>query len=69
MQKTIISDTSCLILLDNIGEPRILHLLFEEIIITSTIAKEFGEKLPKWVKIIDPKNKNSISLKLYLLEI
>ncbi len=57
MQKTIVSDTSRLILLDNIGELRILHLLFGEIIITSTIAKEFGEKLPKWIKVIDPKNK------------
>ena len=57
MQKTIISDTSCLILLDKIGELQILNLLFGEIIITSVIAQEFGEKLPKWIKIIDPENK------------
>ena len=64
MQKTIIADTSCLILLENIGELKILHLLFGEIIITSTIAKEFGEKLPKWIKIVDPENKTYQNLLL-----
>jgi predicted nucleic acid-binding protein len=34
MQKTIISDTSCLILLDKIGELDLLHGLFKTLIIT-----------------------------------
>ena len=57
MQKTIISDTSCLILLDKIGELNLLHKLFGNVIITSVIAKEFGKNIPKWISVIDPKNK------------
>lgn len=34
MQKTILSDTSCLILLDKIGELELLHKVFGEILIT-----------------------------------
>jgi predicted nucleic acid-binding protein len=58
MQKTIISDTSCLILLDKIGEINILHKLFGEIIITSIIADEYGKHLPDWIKIVNVENKN-----------
>ena len=56
MLKTIISDTSCLILLNKIGELNILKLVYGEVIITSIIAKEYGEPLPLWIKILDPKN-------------
>jgi predicted nucleic acid-binding protein len=58
MQKTIISDTSCLILLDKISALEILKTLFGEIIITPVIAEEFATKLPDWIKIKDVKNKN-----------
>ena len=40
MQQTIISDTSCLILLDNIGELSLLNQLFGNIITTPEVAKE-----------------------------
>ncbi len=56
MQKIIIADTSCLILLNKIGELEILSKLFKEITITSLIKKEFNEPLPKWIKVINPKN-------------
>jgi len=46
MQKTIISDTSCLILLDNIGELELLKNIFGTIITTTDIANEFGNPLP-----------------------
>jgi len=49
--KTIISDTSCLIILSNIGELSLLQKVYGEIITTSIIADEFGEPLPDWIKI------------------
>ena len=54
MQKTIVSDTSCLILLEKIGELDILRQVYTEITITSVIALEFGSNLPEWIKIEDP---------------
>jgi predicted nucleic acid-binding protein len=43
MHKTIISDTSCLILLDKIGELDILNKLFGAITTTNEVAEEFGQ--------------------------
>lgn len=57
MQSAIISDTSCLILLDNIGELEILHKLFGRIITTNEVVNEFGNLLPNWVDILEPLNK------------
>ena len=57
MQRIIISDTSCLIILDKIGETGILKKLYEQISITSTIAQEFGQALPDWISIQDATNK------------
>jgi predicted nucleic acid-binding protein len=51
MQKTIISDTSCLILLEKIGELALLHQLFGTIITTPEVAAEFGSTLPIWFEI------------------
>jgi len=58
MHKTIISDTSCLILLEKIGELDILHKLFGTIITTSEVAEEFGQTLPSWFELRQPTNKN-----------
>jgi predicted nucleic acid-binding protein len=57
MQKIIISDTSCLILLEKIGALHFLHYLFGQVIITKEIAEEFSLELPDWFKIEQPKNK------------
>lgn len=51
MHKTIISDTSCFIILSKIGELDLLKKLYGQIITTSDIAEEFGELLPDWVII------------------
>jgi predicted nucleic acid-binding protein len=56
LSATIVSDSSCLILLTNIGELDILEKLYGEIIITSIIALEYKLSLPSWIKIMDPKN-------------
>jgi predicted nucleic acid-binding protein len=57
MQKVIISDTSCLILLGKIGELNLLNKLFGQIIITQDIAREFKKELPDWFTIVEPTNK------------
>ena len=62
MPKTIISDTSCLILLDKIGELEILNKLFGTIITTPEVAEEFGQPLPSWFEIKKPKDKNYQSI-------
>lgn len=58
MRKAIISDTSCLILLDKIGELDLLHKLFGTIITTNEVAAEFGLQLPPWIEIKGTKDKN-----------
>ena len=57
MQRIIVSDTSCLILLHKIGLITLLKSLFGKITITSTISKEFENKLPDFISIEDPKDK------------
>ena len=63
--KLIISDTSCVITLSNIGELDLLRLLYKKIVTTPEIAAEFGESLPDWVEVISVSDK----AKLELLEI
>jgi predicted nucleic acid-binding protein len=55
MPKTIISDTSCFIVLNKIGHLDLLQKLYGTIITTSIIASEFGP-LPDWVEIKDPQD-------------
>jgi len=52
----IIADTSCFILLDNIGELNLLKYLFGKVVTTTIIAKEFGQPLPEWVEVRAVKN-------------
>jgi predicted nucleic acid-binding protein len=51
MPKTVISDTSTLILFQKIDEFILLQKVYVELITTPEIAKEFGEVLPDWIKI------------------
>ena len=62
MHKTIISDTSCLILLDKIGELEILNKLFGVITTTTEVANEYGQELPSWFEIKQPSDKNYQSI-------
>ena len=64
---TIISDTSCLILLSKIGELNILHTMFGNVAITKTIADEFGDDLPEFFNVID--NSNDKLLKVLELDL
>jgi predicted nucleic acid-binding protein len=58
MPGIIVSDTSCLILLDKLGRIDILQSLFNKITITSIIAEEFGKELPNFFSIENPQEKN-----------
>jgi predicted nucleic acid-binding protein len=51
MPKTVISDTSTLIIFQKIDEFILLQKLYGELITTPEIATEFGEVLPDWIKI------------------
>lgn len=59
MHKIIISDTSCFIILTNIGELLLLQKLYSKITTTIEIATEFGEPLPDWVEILSVKSKDT----------
>lgn len=52
MRKTIISDTSCLIILSNIGELDLLQKLYGTVVTTIEIAVEYGDSLPEWIEIM-----------------
>ena len=47
----IISDTSCLIALTNIGLLGVLQNLYETVLATPEVAGEYGEPLPEWISI------------------
>jgi predicted nucleic acid-binding protein len=57
MQKVIISDASCIILLEKIGELSLLQNLFGIILITQEVYGEFGGPLPEWIKVTAAQNK------------
>ncbi len=62
MPKTIISDTSCFIILTNIGELNLLQTIYGQITTTTEIATEFGETLPEWVEIVSVADKSKQQL-------
>ena len=57
MDRIIISDTSCLIALQNIGLLNLLQDLYQEILITQEVKNEFGLDLPDWIIVLEVKNK------------
>jgi predicted nucleic acid-binding protein len=54
--KTIIADTSCLIIYHKIDRVGILQETFSDLIVTKEVADEFGE-LPDWIAIREVKDK------------
>jgi predicted nucleic acid-binding protein len=50
--KVIISDTSCLIALTNIGCLDVLRQVCQTVLITPEIAMEYGEELPPWITVV-----------------
>jgi predicted nucleic acid-binding protein len=58
MQRIIISDTSCLILLERIGQLLLLQKLFGTIVTTPEVLAEFGAPLPTWFEIKEASDTN-----------
>lgn len=54
----VITDTSCLIILEKIELLPVLHQLFTTILTTPEIAGEYGSSLPEWIVIISVKDKS-----------
>jgi predicted nucleic acid-binding protein len=51
MHRIVISDTSCLVVLDKIKKIFLLKELYSEVITTPEIVAEFGLPLPEWITI------------------
>ena len=51
MPDLIISDTSCFIVLSNIGRLELLQKLYDKVITTPEIVAEFGGALPDWIVV------------------
>jgi len=54
----VITDTSCLIILEKIALLPVLHQLFSVVLTTPEIAAEYGSPLPEWIIIISVKDKS-----------
>jgi predicted nucleic acid-binding protein len=61
-ERIIISDTSSLIALTNIGELEILKGVYEEVVITPEIAEEYGLETPHWIRIERVNDKQKFKL-------
>ena len=57
MHKIVISDTSCLIILHKIGELDLLHKVYDAVVTTPEVSREFSELLPDWITIEHVKDK------------
>lgn len=58
----IISNTSCLIVLDNIDALTILQKLYQNIYLTEEVAQEFGKPLESWMTVVTVKDKNYLRI-------
>jgi len=58
----IISNTSCLIILDNINRLDILQKLYQTIHLTEEVALEFGKPLASWMMVDVVQDKNYLRL-------
>lgn len=58
----IISNTSCLIILDNINELAILQKLYQHIYLTEEVAQEYGKPLENWMNIMTVNDKNYLRI-------
>jgi predicted nucleic acid-binding protein len=58
----MLSNTSCLIALDNIGQLEILHELYGTIHISEEVAAEFGGPIPAWITIHSVQDKTKLEI-------
>ena len=62
MPKTIISDTSCFIVLSGIDELDLLQKTYGQVLTTIEVATEFGQPLPDWIEIKSPVDKSRMQI-------
>lgn len=65
----IISDTSCLALLTNIGELNLLQRSYSKVLITPEILAESGLPLPEWIEVRSPSDKKMQEILLESLDL
>jgi predicted nucleic acid-binding protein len=58
----IISNTSCLVILDNINELAILQKLYQHIYVTEEVAQEYGKPLENWMNIMTVNDRNYLRI-------
>ena len=58
----VISNTSCLIVLDNIDMLGILKDLYGTIIITKEVSEEFSKTIPDWIDVREVNDKKYLEL-------
>lgn len=58
----IASNTSCLIVLDNINALYILQKLYQNIYLTEEVAQEFGKPLENWMHVVTVTDKNYLRI-------
>lgn len=61
MPNAIISDSSCLVLLQNIGALDLLHRVYGSILTTPTVAAEVRFSLPDWIEIRQPVSADEVA--------
>jgi len=57
MHKVVISDTSCLIVLEKINKLELLQQVYQAVLTTPEIVAEFGSLLPDWIVVVSATNK------------
>ena len=58
----IISNTSCLIILNNINALSILQKLYHNIYLTEEVAEKYGKPLENWMNVVSVKDKNYLRI-------
>ena len=58
----MLSNTSCLIALDNIGELELLHRLYGIVHISEEVAAEFGVAIPAWITVHPVQDKAKLDI-------
>lgn len=68
MEKIIVSDTTCLIVLSKIGILDLLQTLFSTVTITPEIQKEYGQPLPNWIVVESAVNNHELAILRLMLD-
>ena len=56
----VVVDTSVLIALSSVGKLDLLRKLFTLVLVPRAVAEEYGEPLPRWIRVLDVNNKQLV---------